>query len=249
MNDYEKLQNLITDLLGFINANYDPYSIELTAWKKRCVVFLSNHYGEDSIELKEFERISFFPKFPTGKGASLPYCQKQLTLAKEYLWDLSLNMDKSSSNPENIIKNNSVFLVHGHDEAFKLKIKDLLTKLEIESIILHEQANVGRTIIEKIEHFGKNVGAAIILYTPDDMGKANKEPDYKSRARQNVIFESGFFMGYLGRNKVTHVVFDSSMEIPGDLGGVVYVDKSNWQFDLVKELKAMGFEVDANRLL
>ncbi len=253
MSDYEKLNKLCNQIDELISSNDSYYSESFTIWMDKCERFLIKKYGAESSEYASFYNIKFRTSL-LDKKQEIYACQRGLKIAKGLFESLLEEMNDDNTESTNVSTDsksisNQVFIVHGHDEAFKLKIKDLLTKIGIEGIILHEQANVGRTIIEKIEYFGKNVGAAIILYTPDDMGKANEEPDYKSRARQNVIFESGFFMGYLGRNKVAHVVSDSSMEIPGDLRGVVYVDKSNWQFDLIKELKAMGFEIDANRLL
>lgn len=45
---------------------------------------------------------------------------------------------------------NKVFIVHGHDEAVKESVARFLEKCGFEAIILHEQADGGRTIIEKI---------------------------------------------------------------------------------------------------
>jgi predicted nucleotide-binding protein len=73
------------------------------------------------------------------------------------------------------------------------------------------------------------------------------------RARQNVIFELGFFLGKLGRKNVVAVFKqDLNFEIPSDYSGVLYTpydDLGRWQFELIKELKACGYNVDANKLL
>jgi len=44
-----------------------------------------------------------------------------------------------------------VFVVHGHDEAAKEAVARFLSKLELDPVILHEQPNQGRTVIEKFE--------------------------------------------------------------------------------------------------
>lgn len=62
-----------------------------------------------------------------------------------------------------------VFVVHGHDEVAKLQAANLLIKLDIEPIILHEKPNQGRTIIEKFESCA-DVDFAVVLLTPDDVG-------------------------------------------------------------------------------
>ena len=150
-------------------------------------------------------------------------------------------------NKENINYDYSkVFIVHGHDEALKQTVARIIEKQDINAIILHEQANQGATIIEKIEN-NSDVGAAICLFTPDDIGKANNDENDNPRARQNVVFEAGYFMGKLGRNKVIFIA-DPSVEMPSDLQGVVYTNSNNWEIDLARELKAMGFNIDLNKL-
>ncbi|HKZ87824.1 MAG TPA: TIR domain-containing protein, partial [Candidatus Bathyarchaeia archaeon] len=71
----------------------------------------------------------------------------------------------------------------------------------LEPIVLHRQPDKGLTIIEKLEEYA-DVGYALILLTPDDVGleiaeleKPEEERKYQPRARQNVIFELGYFVG------------------------------------------------------
>ena len=75
----------------------------------------------------------------------------------------------------------------------------------------------------------------------------------KTRARQNVIFELGLFIGKLGRRNVS-VLYqeDKDFEMPSDYKGVLYTPydtSGRWKFELVKELKNCGYDVDANKLL
>ena len=147
----------------------------------------------------------------------------------------------------------AIFIVHGHDDLAIHQIKEFLRKLKFNPIVLREQANSGRTIIEKlIDHTQPNeIGYGIVLYTPCDKGCASgHEADLKSRARQNVVFEHGLLMGCLGRSRV-HALVKGDIETPGDLGGVVYTamdEPGAWQLGIIKELKALGYEVDANLL-
>jgi predicted nucleotide-binding protein len=129
-----------------------------------------------------------------------------------------------------------------------------LARLDLEPIILHEQPNRGRTIIEKFEDYA-DVSFAVVLLTPDDMGyAASEDPSTaRARARQNVILELGFFLGRLGRERVVALYTgDETFEKPSDYEGVLFipVDTSGrWQFDLVRELAACGIEVDANKIV
>ncbi|HET6332086.1 MAG TPA: nucleotide-binding protein, partial [Polyangiales bacterium] len=95
-----------------------------------------------------------------------------------------------------------VFVVHGRDESAKEAVARFLAKLDLEPIILHEQPNQGRTVIEKFEG-SADVDFAVVLLTPDDTGElADGSGEPKPRARQNVIFELGYFVGRLGRSRV-----------------------------------------------
>lgn len=151
-------------------------------------------------------------------------------------------------NTENMIDKTKVFIVHGHDNLAKIEVARFIEKIGFEAIILHEQANKGKTIIEKIEE-NTNVGFAIILYTPCDVG--GKEGNLKARARQNVVFEHGFLMGKIGRNNVCALVKDS-VETPNDISGVVYIamdSEGAWEFKIAKEMKESGYQIDLNKIL
>lgn len=123
------------------------------------------------------------------------------------------------------------FIVHGQDEATKLAVKNYLQNtLKLpEPIILHEQPNLGRTIIEKFEDYAAQSQLAFVLLTPDDKGAAVSAPnDEKRRARQNVVFELGFFLGILGRKSGrVFLLHKGPLELPSDLSGVIYIDIAN----------------------
>ena len=155
----------------------------------------------------------------------------------------------TQKNDKLITKSDKVFIVHGHNETMKLAVASIITKLSLTPIILHEQPNKGRTIIEKFERLSEDVSFAIVLLSADDaMG------DGKYRARQNVILELGYFIAKLGRENVI-ALYDTSasdIEIPSDISGILYepYDTPNgaWRFEVIQELKAVGFDVDANAL-
>ncbi len=141
-----------------------------------------------------------------------------------------------------------IFIVHGHDDAVKHEIARFINNLGLNPIILHEKPDKGRTIIEKFEE-NTQVCFAIILLTPDDIGYPKEDPTKtKNRARQNVIFELGFFLGKLGRHKVC-ALKKGDIEIPTDYSGVLFKtldDPGAWKFQLAKEIKEAGIEIDLN---
>ncbi len=132
----------------------------------------------------------------------------------------------------------------------KTEVARLLERLDLNPIVLQERPSKGRTIIEKFEEHS-HVGFAVAVLTPDDEGRAKDAADLQPRARQNVIFELGFFVGRLGRKRVCALV-DTGAERPSDYDGVVFVrldDDQAWKLRLAKELREAGLDVDLNRLV
>lgn len=149
-------------------------------------------------------------------------------------------------------KGRRVFLVHGRQVEAREITARFLEKLGLECVILHEQPNRGRTIIEKFEDYA-DVAFALVLLTPDDVGGLfdGSQSEQKARARQNVILELGFFLGALGRSRVCPL-YCEGVEIPSDYSGVAFVPMDQagaWRLIVVRELKAAGIEVDANLAL
>lgn len=156
---------------------------------------------------------------------------------------------RSTQKPEGQVID-AVFIVHGHNTSVLHEVARTIEKLKLRPIILHEQANEGKTLIEKFETHSA-VGFAIVLLTDDDEGKAKTEIETKKRARQNVVLELGYFYAKLGRKKVIPL-YSEGVDLPSDIHGLVYtpLDKSgNWKFAIVRELKAAGYKVSADELL
>lgn len=134
-----------------------------------------------------------------------------------------------------------VFIVHGHDDAAKLEVARMLEHAGFAPIILHEQASKGKSIIGKIETY-TDVCFAVVLYTPCDLGRAKEDTQERPRARQNVVFEHGYLIAKLGRERVCALVKDG-VETPGDISGVVYIPMDSyggWKLKLETEMKAVG---------
>lgn len=160
-----------------------------------------------------------------------------------------LETQESTNNIKNISDNNKIFIVHGHDKLIKSEVARTIEKLGFEVVILHEKPNKGKTIIEKLEE-NADVGFAIVLLTPDDRAKKSDEQKYKTRARQNVVFEFGYFAGKLGRERTVTLYRETKdFEKPSDLDGLLYIPyNEGWKGKIVQELKACGYKFDANKL-
>lgn len=175
----------------------------------------------------------------------------------ENITDQFITMAKGSRAIQSSTKSNAdltkVFIVHGHDDHLLSDVKTFLYSLGIEPLVLREQHDGSLTIIEKLEkHINdKNIGFGIILYTPDDEGKAVQESDLKYRARQNVVFEHGFLTGLYGRERVVCLVKkDENIELPGDVSGVVYADANaqNWRIGIAHSLNQAGYNIDFSKI-
>lgn len=164
--------------------------------------------------------------------------------------DLNIDKNKIKSSIKKS-KSKEVFIVHGHDDGKKNTVARYIDQLGLKPVILHEQPNKGRTIIEKFEDYS-DVSFAIVLLTADDFGcdkKSFKSNNWEKRARQNVIFEMGFFVGKLGRQKVC-ALYEEDIVIPSDYDGVIYISfQKNWGMLLAKELKASGINIELDNIL
>ena len=255
----ENLNKLISEVPG-IQRN----SSEHTRWLANVLRVLDEIFGADS---QYSTTIRAFPWKETGSRIYSGYdfqaqrerdhqnaFRRQMEQAKGIIQSavdaLTESVSEANEEASQLVETyapKKVFIVHGHAEAVNQEVARTIEKLGLEAIILHEQPNTGKTIIEKFEEYAKDVNFAVILLTADD--KIEGEDFF--RARQNVVFEMGYFMGALGRRNVM-CILQENVEKPGDIDGVVYtiIDKAGgWKYSLIKELKACGYDVDANKVL
>jgi predicted nucleotide-binding protein len=143
-----------------------------------------------------------------------------------------------------------VFIVHGHEGEPREAVSGFLRKIDFIPVILHEQSNQGRTIVEKFEAHAE-VDFAVVLLTPDDVG-GSKGGVQQPRARQNVILELGYFIGKLGRQNVCAIKLGDDLEMPSDIIGVVWTPfdaHGAWKSALARELEDAGHAIDWNKAM
>lgn len=237
MTDYQKLEVIYNEIDTLIAKRSVAESPDFESWHSKAERFLVNRFGRNSYEATDFSNTLFIPMVyvPGADDIRIKACcdglKKTKDVFKDYLTEIKEEMLEKDEKSEKTVhtdlnhQNNKVFVVHGHDEALKEKVARLLEKQGLEAIILSERANKGKTIIEKFEE-NSDVGAAICLFTGDDIGKEKSETVEKQRARQNVVYEAGYFMGKLGRERVIMLV-DEGIDLPSDLQGVVYTDSES----------------------
>lgn len=241
--------------------NEEPLYLELSKWTEVVTEFLIRAFDNSTYAVRfAKEKGLYHDKDAYSPSTSLKSeLQAKLAILESvemklpFISEVSSTISKAESLKKSPPAKNAakVFIVHGHDVEVKISVARMLEKVGLEAIILHEQPSEGRTIIEKIENQATDIDFAVVLLTPDDIGKSSSDVgEATPRARQNVIAELGYFVGILGRDKVC-VIHKEGVVIPTDFSGVVYIpyDQSgSWQYQLAKELKQADIKIDLNKL-
>ena len=231
----------------------EPFAVR---WGQGVQVFIDEILGEEA-----------GAKFWDIKGDTFDKLAQQIALMEalvlkikmsDYSKSFSLPIERATAEnintqietAERSITNKNVFIVHGHDNEAKETIARFIEKLGLDPIILHEQPNSGRIIIEKFEMYA-DVPFALVLLTPDDEGRSKDDKEYKLRARQNVVLELGYFMGKIGRDRVC-ALYTEGVEIPSDYQGVLYVkldQEGAWKNKIATEFVEANLPIKIERLL
>jgi len=226
------------------------------AWAKFAIHLLQTLFTDDSIAREFGDSWITYPNSLANKPQledwiKVKIVRLQSIVQRLPLFDLAENPVQpkpAPSQPKQQSKD--IFIVHGHDETPKHEVARFIERLGLHPIILHEKSNQGKTIIEKLEHYA-DVGFAVVILTPDDVGYQKDElTKGKPHARQNVVFELGYFIAMLGRPRVC-ALLKGDIEIPTDYAGVLYTPLDNggaWKFKLATEIDSAGIDVDFNKL-
>lgn len=233
----------------------ESYTSEYISWKTRVETLLESRFGKSSPVFQNFINGANIRVLGNGTdqfNRAHSYFMGALKSAIDLI-DFDASVTREKEIEKSIKKTNKIFVVHGHDEKLKHEVEIFLQEIGLEPIILHRQPDKGQTIIEKIES-NSDVGYAIILLTPDDIGyssieesKEESEREKNFRARQNVIFEFGYFIGKLGRSRVC-CLYKENVELPTDVSGIIYKEVKTTvdeiAFSIIKDLKAIGYSVN-----
>jgi hypothetical protein len=141
----------------------------------------------------------------------------------------------------------TVVVVYGHDDEYKVSVAGFIKKLGLKAVILHEKANAGHTIIEKFERIATISDYAVVILTPDDIGALKENPDEAMlRARQNAILGLGYLCGVLGRAKVSVLVKEGAEILSDDLGvaNTLMDTKGAWRLSLARDMQSAGLSFD-----
>lgn len=155
--------------------------------------------------------------------------------------------------------NNSIFIVHGHDEDMLQIVRDYVSSLGVEPIVLRDESTEHTSLIQKFVDHGKKARFAVVLVSADDIGAGlyqYDDPEVRDRAlqfraRQNVILELGFFYGLLHFEHVFVLEKKAirnfpNFEWPSDLLGMPFNrldEEGSWRELLTEKLRKRGYAI------
>ncbi len=274
------------NIRGFLRTYFKEDDKKLKDLEKDRSSYLTKHFFdpdgavkrqkeyENDLEIIKYHLIAYKTELESinnsRRNAVLPTQPKHITKKTS----ANPPVVKKQTSKEKSLDNRNVFIVHGQNEETKNNVEEFLKSLNLEPIILHKQADLGKTIIEKVEYYS-DVSFAVILLTKEDVGTkyiqyfpVAKNPTKKAinaanirtnnatlrnirwRARQNVIFEFGYFIAKLGRNRVA-ALCEERIERPSDIDGLLYTpldQRGEWKKKLAKEIDAAGIHIDEKYL-
>ena len=146
----------------------------------------------------------------------------------------------SASRTSRVPSTKNVFIIHGHDELNTRRLVQLLQgHFGLNPIAMLAKPGMSRPLTEKFEDEAQTCSFAFALFTPDD--EVKNASDAYQQARPNVVYEVGWFVGRLGRPRVT-LILKTGTRIHSDLDGVSQIrfsENIEEKFlDIQKELKA-----------
>jgi predicted nucleotide-binding protein len=258
----ERLRRRISDLEKFEPTSVkERSSPEVKAIEAGIEDTLSRVFGHDTARYRRYHRAASLDWGPVimaggptpphevhryltaGKQDSLALLNQAVTSLEEDLAETSSTPGATPAPMTKTVSNAEIFVVHGINSAAKTEVARCIERAGLKAVVLHEQPNEGKTIIEKFEKHGGAAGFAVIVATPDDVG-GSTPADLKSRARQNVIGEMFWFAGRLGRERVCALI-KGDIEMPSDFAGVGYTrmdENGGWKTKLLQELDAAGYK-------
>lgn len=221
------------------------------------------HFIGYYLKKRDFEWIK--SNFDDIKEKDLPEIKSEIIehIEKRKVSEIRIPVSPKVPKKEILPLSNKVFIVHGRDHEPMKELKTIIYEFGLNPIVLHEKASGGLTLAEKLERYSKDVGYAFVILTPDDVGALRSKfvdvhpkvfskrsiksiRDIKPRARQNVIFEMGYFWGLLKRQKVC-CLLKGDVEKPSDIEGILYVpfkdSVEEVRLEILKELTEAGYEI------
>jgi Zn-dependent protease with chaperone function len=220
--------NVTADRLGLLVAG------ELYAAEQALLIITagSGIASNTNFQALKEQRTELFGKFWAWINlgfSTYPYMVDRLILMREFAFAATRNRIQSNAPlalgalpiAHRPIRAIPLMIVHGHDAAARLELENFLLKHfpHVQPIAMIDKSDSAFTLPEKFERMASAARGALAILTPDDLAVTLKTNTESVRARQNVIFEVGWFSAKFGRGKCLLLV-RGDVEIPSDLSGV-----------------------------
>lgn len=140
---------------------------------------------------------------------------------------------------------NDVFVIHGRDETNQLRLSKLIREdFKLTPIVLLDKPGRSAPTIDKFEHHAQTCSYAVALFTSDDRVITKRGEEYW-QPRPNVIFETGWFVGRLGKERVL-ILLQEGVKIYSDFDGV---NRIQFRDDVEDKFRAIRAELKASGLI
>jgi len=239
-----KLQDCVTSGRKLLETNKATKDLTLQ-WARRVRFALFSMFGKEATVVKDLDILL---KDVQLKGLSKDqFAQKisDLESLVDYLnrisgSPLACPVSKISQAPST----KDVFIIHGHDELNTRRLSQLLQgEFGLNPIAMLAKPGMSRPLTQKFEDEAQKCSFAFALFTPDD--EIVKSDIAYKQARPNVIYEVGWFIGRLGRARVT-LILKSGTKIHSDLDGVSQIHFSE---DIAEKFLEIRKELIAARVV
>lgn len=247
------------------------FSADFKKWERAVGALLCFAFGDESAQVHDFKNVSYSPiMFFSGMHDSeldhsfyegLNDAEIVLKGIRDEVVDYfpESNQElKTIEEDDERFSSKDVFIVHGHNLELLLAVEKAIRTLGLNPIVLRDQPNEGMTLIQKFEKDACRARFAVFLLTADETATVHSTEEVEERARQNVVFELGYFFSAFKRKNGTHkgifVILQNGVVKPGDVDGLVYqpyagVCDYSWKLPLAKELKAAGLEIESEKVM
>lgn len=215
-------------------------------WMSRLFVWLRPFYGKQSQLIQMLDQ---WRKEISKTQLSTEDFLSRVEQVEHFL--VSLNAPGSSgsfvvsSHPSLVPATKNIFIIHGRDETNQLRLSKMVREdFNLEPMVLLDKPGRSAPTIDKFEQHARTCSYAIALFTADDKvtGKAGEE---YWQPRPNVIFETGWFVGRLRRERVL-ILLQQGVRIYSDFDGV---NRIQFRDDVDDKFRAIRAELEVSGLI
>jgi hypothetical protein len=241
----DKLADATRRVRKFVsNGNLNRiYELE---WVAKLLGLLRPIYGRKSpliLTLEELRKQISKRPLPSEEFAS------KVDQVEHFLFSLGAPAASGSfvvaSHTSQIPATKDVFIIHGRDETNQLRLSKLIREdFNLTPVVLLDKPGRSAPTIDKFEHHAKTCSYAIALFTADDKVTTKSSEEYW-QPRPNVIFETGWFVGRLGKERVL-ILLQEGVKIYSDFDGV---NRIQFREDIDDKFRAIRAELEASRLI